>query len=69
MELIASLVGVNQGFIPPTLNCDDYDPACAPLDLVTGLPRPTDNPVFLNTNLTRHGQAATVIVRGNPGVL
>ena len=69
VELIASLIGVNQGLIPPTLNCDDYDPACAPLDLVTGSPRSTDNPLFLNTNLTRHGQAATVIVRGNPGVV
>ena len=68
VELIASLVGVNQGLIPPSLNCDQYDPACSPLDLVTGSPRPTNNPVFLNTNLTRHGQAATVLVQGNPGV-
>ena len=69
VELIASLIGVNQGLIPPSLNCDQYDPACAPLDLVTGSPRPTDNPVFLNTNLTRHGQAATVLVQGNPGFI
>ena len=69
VELISSLIGVNQGLIPATLNCDTYDPACAPLDIVTGEPRATDNPVFLNTNLTRNGQAATVIVRGNPGVL
>ena len=69
VELISSLIGVNQGLIPPTLNCDEYDPKCAPLDLVTGSPRPTANPVFLNTNLTRHGQAATVLVRGEPGVL
>ena len=34
----------------------------------TGAPRPTDNPIFLNTNLTRHGQAAALVVRGNPGV-
>ena len=69
VELIASLVGVNQGLIPPTLNCDQFDPNCAPLDIVTGDPRPTDNLVFLNTNLTRHGQAATVIVQGNLGVV
>ena len=67
VELISSLLGVNQGVIPPTINCDNYDPNCAPLDIVTGAPRPTDNTVFLNTNLTRLGQAATVIVRGNPG--
>ena len=67
VELIASLLGVNRGLIPPTLNCDELDPSCGDLDIVTGEPRPTDNPTFLNTNLTRHGQAAAVIVRGNPG--
>jgi 3-oxoacyl-[acyl-carrier-protein] synthase II len=65
VELIASLVGVNRGYIPPTLNCDDPDPACG-LDVVRGAPRPTDNPVFLKTNLTRHGQAAALLIRGNP---
>ncbi len=69
VELIASLIGVNQGLIPPTINCDAYDPHCAPLDLVTGSPRPTHNSVFVNTNLTRLGQAAAVVVRGNLGVL
>ncbi len=67
VELIASLIGVNRGLIPPTLNCDEPDPSC-PLDLVTGPARPTDSPTFLNINLTRHGQAAAVVVRGNPGV-
>jgi 3-oxoacyl-[acyl-carrier-protein] synthase II len=68
VELIASLVGVNRGFIPPTLNCDDPDPECA-LDLVRGAPRPTDNRVFVNTNTTVNGQAAAVVVRGEgPGV-
>ncbi len=67
VELIASLLGVNRGLIPATLNCETLDPACGNLDVVTGPPRPTVNPIFLNTNLTRHGQAASVIVRGNPG--
>jgi 3-oxoacyl-[acyl-carrier-protein] synthase II len=67
VELIASLLGVNRGLIPATLNCDHLDPECGPLDIVTHSPRATENPVFLNTNLTRHGQAAAVIVRGNPG--
>lgn len=65
VELIGSLLGVNKGLIPPVLNCDNPDPACD-LDLVLGAPRPTSNPVFLTTNLTRHGQAAALIVRGNP---
>ena len=65
VELIASLLGVNRGLIPPALNCDEPDPCFGPIDVVTGGPRPSDNPVFLNTNLTRHGQAAALVVRGN----
>jgi 3-oxoacyl-[acyl-carrier-protein] synthase II len=67
VELIGSLLGVNRGQIPPVLNCDEPDPACG-LDLVLGAPRASENPTFLNTNLTRHGQAAALVVRGNPGV-
>jgi 3-oxoacyl-[acyl-carrier-protein] synthase II len=65
VELIASLVGVNQGLIPGALNCDEPDPECD-LDVVHGPPRPTSNPTFLKTNLTRHGQAAALLIRGNP---
>jgi 3-oxoacyl-[acyl-carrier-protein] synthase II len=65
VEAIASLLGVNHGAIPPVLNCDEPDPACA-LDLVLGAPRPTANPTFVKTNLTRHGQAAALVLRGNP---
>jgi 3-oxoacyl-[acyl-carrier-protein] synthase II len=67
VELIGSLLGVNRGLVPPTINCDDPDPSCA-IDLVRGAPRPTDNPTFLTTNLTRHGQAAALVIRGNPPV-
>lgn len=65
VELIASLLCVNEGMIPPVLNCDEPDPACG-LDLVLGGPRPTTNPYFLNSNLTRHGQVAALVARGNP---
>ncbi|OJW19501.1 MAG: beta-ketoacyl synthase [Planctomycetales bacterium 71-10] len=65
VELIASLVGVNRGLIPPTLNCDDLDPACE-IDVVTGPPRPSGSPVFVNSNVTINGQAAAVVVRGGP---
>ncbi len=65
VELIGSLLGVNHGLIPAVLNCDEPDPSCD-LDLVLGTPRPTSNPVFLKTSLTRHGQAAALVVRGNP---
>ena len=58
-----SLIGVNRGLIPPTINCDDQDPACE-IDLVKSEPRATSNRVFVNTNFTRHGQAAALVVRG-----
>ncbi|SIO04183.1 3-oxoacyl-[acyl-carrier-protein] synthase II [Singulisphaera sp. GP187] len=64
VELISSLIGVNQGKIPQTLNCDELDPACV-VDLIRGASRDTNNPIFVNTNLTRHGQAAALVVRGN----
>lgn len=63
MELIASLLGVNRGLIPPTLNCDEPDPECA-ADVVRGGPRETTNPIFIKTNLTRFGQAAALVVKG-----
>lgn len=65
VEMIGSLLGVNQGLIPPTLNCLEPDPACG-LDVVTGPPRACSNPIFVKTNLTRHGQAAALVVQGNP---
>jgi 3-oxoacyl-[acyl-carrier-protein] synthase II len=68
VELIASLLGVNRGLIPSALNCEEVDPACGGIDLVMGSPRPSDNPIFLNTNLTRHGQAASLVIRGNPDI-
>lgn len=66
VDLILSLLGVNRGAVPAVLNCEQPDPECD-LDLVLGRLRPVDNPVFVNTNLTRHGQAAALVVRGNPG--
>lgn len=65
VELIGSLLGVNRGQIPQVLNCTEPDPACD-LDLVLDATRKTDNPTFIKTNLTRHGQAAALVIRGNP---
>ena len=67
LGVVASLLGVNKGAIPPVLNCDEPDPECD-LDLILSEPRATDNPTFLTTNLTRHGQAAALVVRGGAGV-
>ena len=53
------------GAIPPALNCDDPDPRCR-LDLVRGVSRATENMTFVNTNITRYGQAAALAVRAYP---
>jgi 3-oxoacyl-[acyl-carrier-protein] synthase II len=66
VELVLSLMGVNQGLIPPAIHCDELNPECH-IDLVRGGARPTDNPTFVSNNLTRYGQAAAVVVRGNRG--
>lgn len=65
VELVGSLLGVNRGLLPATLNCDEPDPELG-LDVVRGEVRPARSPVFVNTNLTRHGQAAALVVAGNP---
>ncbi|MGE3822540.1 MAG: beta-ketoacyl-[acyl-carrier-protein] synthase family protein, partial [Isosphaeraceae bacterium] len=67
VELIGSLLAVNHGRVPPILNCDQPDPACAPLSLVRERPLAIENPIFAKCNVTRHGQAAALIVQGNPG--
>ena len=63
--MIASLIGVNRGKIPPILNCEELDPEME-LDVVLKSPRPTDNPIFVTTNLTPNGQAAALVIRGCP---
>ncbi len=65
VELLGSLIGVNRGLIPATLNCDTPDPAIL-LDIVRQSPRPTSNPTFIKTSLTRLGQAAALVVQGTP---
>ena len=65
VEMMASLIGVNRGKIPPILNCEELDPEME-LDVVLKSPRPTDNPIFVTTNLTPNGQAAALVIRGCP---
>jgi 3-oxoacyl-[acyl-carrier-protein] synthase II len=62
LDLAASLLGLQQGLIFPTLNCATPDPECQ-LDIVRGEPRPTDQRTVLNINFTRFGQASAVVVQ------
>lgn len=63
LELAASLLSLQQGVVPFTLNCDNPDPECG-LNVVIGKPLPVANKVFMNVNFTRIGQGSVVIVRG-----
>ena len=65
VDLMVSLIGVNRGKIPAILNCDEPDPEME-LDVVVKSPRPTENPIFVTTNLTPNGQAAALVIRGCP---
>ncbi len=62
LELAGSLLCLQQGVVPPTLNFETPDPEC-PLSVVHGEPLPVDNRVVLKINVTRTGQAAAVIAR------
>lgn len=61
LEMAASLLMLNEGVIPPVLNCDHPDPELG-LPLVREKPAATTNKRFLNINFTRPGQASAVII-------
>jgi len=63
VELIASILGINAGVVPATLNYQTPDPGC-PVDVVHGSPRTGRAPTALAVNLCSTGQAAAVIVTG-----
>jgi 3-oxoacyl-[acyl-carrier-protein] synthase II len=63
LELAASLLALQHGCMPFTLNTTQPDPECG-LNVVTGKVLPTDNKVVMNVNFTRIGQGSVVIVRG-----
>jgi len=51
---------LRRGLVPATLNYDTPDPEC-PVNVVHGQPAETTNPVVLNVNVTRSGQASVLI--------
>lgn len=63
LEIAASLIGLQQGVVLPTLNFETPDPTCR-LNIVHGKPLPVTNKTFLKTNVTRMGQASAVVIRG-----
>ncbi|MBT4868380.1 MAG: beta-ketoacyl-[acyl-carrier-protein] synthase family protein [Planctomycetaceae bacterium] len=64
LELAGSMMSLQEGVIPRTLNYEVPDPEC-PLNVVHGAPLATTNGVLLNINVTRMGQASALIVSAN----
>jgi 3-oxoacyl-(acyl-carrier-protein) synthase len=61
-ELAASLLALQHGVIPKTLNYSTPDSE-SPLNVVHGEHQTTTNGVFLKTSVTRMGQASAVVVK------
>ena len=60
-EIAASLMGLQNGVVPKTLNFETPD-AEAPLNVVSNEHLSTSNGLFLKTSVTRMGQATAVVV-------
>lgn len=63
MELAASLIGMNAGEIPITLNYEQPDPEC-PINVVCGEPLASKKRAALKFSSSRLGHAAAIIVAG-----
>jgi nodulation protein E len=62
IEIASSLLALNEGFIPPTINLTSPDPACD-LDYVPEVARPTAARVFLSNSFGFGGMNGVVAVR------
>ncbi len=60
-ELAASVLGMEHGMIPATLNYEEADPDC-PVS-VSAEPRPLGKPYVLKVSFTQMGQCAAVVLR------
>jgi 3-oxoacyl-[acyl-carrier-protein] synthase II len=62
VELAASLLAMQQGVVPRTLNYDSPDPAC-PVAVIAKEPRPVVRDYFVKVGFTLMGQCAALICR------
>lgn len=60
-EIALSLMGLQNGVIPKTLNYTASDEDAA-LNVVSGEHQPTENKTFLKTSVTRMGQCSAVVI-------
>jgi len=64
LELIATILGMNYGFVPPTINYQDPDPSCD-LDYVPNKARSAQVSTALSNSFGLGGQNASIIVSRN----
>jgi 3-oxoacyl-(acyl-carrier-protein) synthase len=62
IEIVSSLVALNDGFVPPTINLQTPDPACD-LDYVPNRPRDARVAAFLSNSFGFGGMNGVVAVR------
>jgi len=62
VELAASILGLERGLVPPTLNYHSADPEC-PVNVVHGEPLAGRPATALKINLCSTGQAAAIVIR------
>ncbi|MFM1902127.1 MAG: hypothetical protein RLZZ440_27 [Planctomycetota bacterium] len=63
VELAASILGLERGLVPPTLNYETPDPEC-PVNVVRGGPLAGRPATAVKVNLCSTGQAVAVAIRG-----
>jgi 3-oxoacyl-[acyl-carrier-protein] synthase II len=62
VELVATILAMNAGTVPVTVNCDALDPAID-LDVVTGAPRTIPIGPAISSSFGFGGVNASVVVR------
>jgi len=67
IEIAASLLAINEGFVPPTINLHQADPACD-LDYVPNAPRQARISLFLSNSFGFGGMNGVVAVRSVHGL-
>ena len=62
VEMAASVLALERGAVPATLNYETPDPRC-PINVICGQPKPVEQHAVLKLNQAGTGQAAAVVLR------
>ena len=62
VEVLASVMALSRGELPPTLNCDNIDPSC-PIHVHTQGVRPVTKPYTVKLNYTDKGQVGVAVLK------